>query len=188
MNSSLFLEISAVVLGTIYVIAAMFEKRWCWYFGIASSIFAIIFAYESRYYQDIIINTYYVVAGLWGLAKWSSHASSKEVIHNQQLTHNLIIPFGGILAVLLLGFLFSKIDNSKSYLDAFTTIFAFIATWLTVKKVIENWLYWVVIDLVSFYMYFSKELYVYSTLYMIYAFFAVLGYIIWQRKMKLQHA
>jgi nicotinamide mononucleotide transporter len=66
------------------------------------------------------------------------------------------------------------------YLDAATTCFAVMTTYLVAKKVLENWLYWVVIDLVSIYLYLSKGLMLTSLLFVLYVGLAVVGYFLWR--------
>ena len=69
--------------------------------------------------------------------------------------------------------------------DSFTTVFAIIATYMVTKKVLENWLYWIIIDTVSVYLYFSKDLHLTSLLFITYTIIAVFGYFIWIKQAKL---
>ena len=69
----------------------------------------------------------------------------------------------------------------KPLTDSFTTIFSFIATYLTTKKWIENWIYWIVIDAVTTYLYFSRGLEVYSLLMLAYSIIAIYGYLEWKK-------
>jgi nicotinamide mononucleotide transporter len=66
-------------------------------------------------------------------------------------------------------------------LDSFTTVFSFIATWLVAKRVLENWIYWICIDALTVYLYFSRELNLYALLSLAYTFMAVYGYIQWRK-------
>jgi nicotinamide mononucleotide transporter len=68
--------------------------------------------------------------------------------------------------------------------DSFTTVFSIIATYMITKKVLENWLYWIVIDAVSIYLYLSRDLHLTSFLFMLYAIIAIFGYFSWLKKMK----
>ena len=84
----------------------------------------------------------------------------------------------------VLGFLFAKIGNSYSYFDAGITVFSFIATWMTAKKILQNWLYWIVIDLVAATVYFAKDLRATSALYVLFAIVALYGYREWQKNLE----
>jgi nicotinamide mononucleotide transporter len=69
-------------------------------------------------------------------------------------------------------------------IDSFTTVFSVIATFMLTKKILENWLYWVVIDIVSVYLYFSRELHLTSLLFILYSIIAIFGYLSWLRNSK----
>ena len=88
---------------------------------------------------------------------------------------------------LILGFLFSKFtDQANPYVDAFTTCFSLTATYLVTKRILGNWIYWIVIDLISIYLYAGRGLYLSSVLYLLFTILAVVGLIAWQRKFKTQ--
>ena len=80
--------------------------------------------------------------------------------------------------------LFAEIGNSYSYFDAGITVFSFIATWMTAKKILQNWLYWIVIDLVAATVYFAKDLRATSALYVLFAIVALYGYREWQKNLE----
>jgi nicotinamide mononucleotide transporter len=69
-------------------------------------------------------------------------------------------------------------------IDSFTTVFSVISTFMLTKKILENWLYWVVIDIVSVYLYFSRELHLTSLLFILYSIIAIFGYFSWLRYSK----
>ena len=78
----------------------------------------------------------------------------------------------------------TKTMASFPYIDALTTGFAVMTTYLVAQKVLENWLYWVVIDFVSIYLYFQKGLMLTSGLFILYVFMALSGYFMWRKKMQ----
>ena len=75
-----------------------------------------------------------------------------------------------------------------AYLDAQTTMFSVMATWLVARKLVSNWLYWVVIDAVSIYVYAQKHLYFLTGLFMLYTIIALVGYFIWRSHYQQQPA
>lgn len=85
------------------------------------------------------------------------------------------------ISVLITGFLLSTFTTQDFvYLDSFTTLFALAATFMVTKKVLENWLYWIVIDLVSVYLFYSKGLMLTSVLFSVYIILAILGWYKWK--------
>jgi len=84
-----------------------------------------------------------------------------------------------------MGFYFSTYtDAAMPLVDSFTTVFSLFATYMVVKKVLENWIYWIVIDAVSVYLYHSRELEQTALLFIVYTIIAVFGYFAWLKKLK----
>tara|TARA_B100000965_G_scaffold377492_1_gene371581 strand:+ start:915 stop:1292 length:378 start_codon:yes stop_codon:yes gene_type:complete len=93
--------------------------------------------------------------------------------------HLLIIFIGGILTFFL-GFYLSLYTKAEvPIIDSFTTIFSIVATYMVTKQILENWIYWVIIDLTSVYIYFNRDLHLTSLLFVLYAIIAVFGYFSW---------
>ena len=85
-----------------------------------------------------------------------------------------------------MGFYFATYTNAKMpIVDSFTTVFSIFATYMVAKKILGNWLYWIVIDMVSVYLYFSRDLHLTSLLFMAYTIIAIFGYFSWIKKMKI---
>jgi nicotinamide mononucleotide transporter len=97
-------------------------------------------------------------------------------------THAVVIGVTSLVSVLVGYFMANNTSAAFPYIDAATTCFAVVTTYLVAKKVLENWLYWVVIDLVSIYLYFQKGLMLTSGLFVLYVVMAVGGYIMWRKK------
>ena len=84
-----------------------------------------------------------------------------------------------------MGYLFSVYtDQANPYVDASTTVFSLVATFMVTKKVLENWVYWIIIDAVSVYLYFSRDLHLTAVLFVIFTLLAITGYVSWNKTMK----
>lgn len=180
---ALLLEISAVILGIFYIFLAAKNNSWCWIFGILGSAISIyLFIYFAKLYAEAFLYFFYVLAGFYGWITWQNQKSHTEVYQHTLKKHFLIFIIGTLLSVGLyftLAYFFEAAQ--KPLIDSFTTVFSFIATYLTAKKWIENWLYWIVIDLVTTYLYFSRGLEIYALLMFTYSFIAVYGYLQWKK-------
>lgn len=179
-------EYLAVALGVIYVLLATRSNVWCWLAGIVSSGIYIYINITHQLYQDAILQTYYVIAGFYGWWLWSRPAPKEESLGQVQsytFSQNLKLIGGGALLVPVFGFAFAKLGNSLSYFDSAVTIFSFIATWMTAKKIIENWLFWIVIDIVAACMYYIKHLELTAALYIFFAAIAIYGYFQWRKQL-----
>ncbi len=184
-NLNLILEIVAVIFGVAYVVCIAKNKIIGWIFGIIGSLISIVLFYRTQLMAEALLYIYYVVAGVQGYLNWNKQADVSEVYNKGVNYHGMIIGLGLVLGVGLY-YLIQAVftDAARPLIDSFTTVFSFLATYLTVKKIIENWIYWIVIDAVTVYLYFSRELFIYSGLMVVYTVLAYLGYLEW-KKMKI---
>ena len=98
-----------------------------------------------------------------------------------KITEHFIFIFFILVLTLLSGFLMSYTQANFPYLDSFTTIAAIFTTFLVAKRILENWLYWIIIDSCSIYIYLEKSLYITSFLFMFYLVLALFGYFSWRK-------
>ena len=191
MNFSLE-EITATVTGILYVWLAVKEKPACWIFGIVSATSSILIAIEARYYMDTFINIYYILAGIYGLYLWTSKRNKRKSslrISMLSVPHFGLFLLAACLFSLPLGYVFHRYtNNSLPFVDAAVTIFAALATLMAAKKILQNWVLWVGIDVVWMLMYLYKSYYILSFLFAVYTVMSVLGYFRWKRQFMLQSA
>ena len=182
-HPDLILESVAVFFGIIYVVLIAKNKISGWAFGIISSFVSIfLFIFYAKLYSEALLYSFYVIAGFYGWYNWSRQKEATEVYCMSLKIHLIIIAIGIGLSLLLyctMTYLFTGAE--KPLVDAFTTIFSFIATYLATKKWIGNWIYWIIIDLISTWLYFSRELEIYALLMLVYSVIAVFGYMEWKK-------
>jgi nicotinamide mononucleotide transporter len=185
-TSPLILEILAVLFGICYVIFAAQNKLIAWPFGIISSLISIyIFWIYANLYAEAVLYSYYVFAGIYGWFQWDKlqkNSSNKGIVNHNLIIHIYIIIIGIVLSIGLY-YLLIKLtkEAARPLIDSFTTIFSFIATYMTAKKWIENWLYWILINIVSVYLYFSRGLEIYALLMLLNAIIAAFAYFKWKK-------
>jgi len=180
---ALLLEIIAVIFGVFYVFLAAKNNNWCWVFGIlGSAISIVLFLLYAKLYAEAILYFFYVLAGFYGWMNWKNQKKHKQVYQHTFQKHIFILVIGSLLSFGLYFIISYFFDAAqKPLIDSFTTVFSFIATYLTAKKWIENWIYWIIIDLVSTYLYFSRGLEIYALLMFSYSFIAIYGYLQWKK-------
>ena len=182
------IEATAVALNIVYVVLAIRQNVLCWPFGIAASLISIWFFIEIKLFAEPMLFVYYVLMGVYGWWVWSSKrqqdGSTISVLTIPK--HLLLIAAGALLAVLLGFFLAENTSAESPYFDSFTTIFSFVATWLTARKVLENWVYWIVVDVATIFLYGSKGAMLYAGLSVIYTVMAVYGLREWRRSYQSQ--
>lgn len=180
------LEWSAVLTGVLYLIFAVKEKIICWLFGILSSLIYIFISFENQLFLDLGLQTFYVIAGIYGWINWKKPKVSISIREYKIQTHVFAI-IGLSVFACVLGYLFDRYTSQfNPYLDAFITIFSFYATFLVTQKILSNWLYWIVINLLGIFLFGTKGLYLTSLLYIVNAIMAIIGFIKWKKTLKIE--
>ena len=183
-KSSLYIELLGTLFGLAYVILAAKKNIWCWIAGVISSFLSVyLFWVYSKLYAEAILYMYYVIAGIVGWVQWSNPKTDRPfIIKVDSGTHVFFVVTGAVLSFLLY-FLISLIfpDAAKPLIDSFTTVFSFLATWITIRKWISSWIYWIIIDSISVGLYWSRDLNIYAFLMIVYTVLAVYGYYSWKK-------
>jgi nicotinamide mononucleotide transporter len=180
---SIIIESIAVLFSILYVILAVKENIWCWGAALISVSLYIYICFSAQLYPETGLQVFYFIMAIIGYYMWNKE-NKEEIKEWSEIKHLLIILSGAILTFFM-GFYFSTYTNSKMpIIDSFTTVFSIIATYMVIKKVLGNWLYWIVIDAVSVYLYFNRDLHLTSLLFIAYTIIAIFGYFSWMKKMK----
>ena len=181
--SSTIIESLAVIFSLLYVILAAKENIWCWSAALVSVSLYIFICFQAQLFAETGLQIFYFLMAIYGYFMWSK--SGNEVVKQWSEKSHLLIIFVGAIFAFLIGFYFTEYTSSKKpIVDSFTTVFSIIATYMVVKKVLGNWLYWIVIDLVSVYLYSSRDLHLTSLLFFVYSIVAIFGYFNWRKRMK----
>ena len=180
-------EMVAVFLSFIYLILAIKQNLWCWTAGFISTFIYSILFFDASLLMDSALNIFYLIMAVFGWYSWKYGNGlayhEKLEITTYGLIKNLKIIALLILTSLILGFYMANYTSADfAYLDTFTTVFAVFATYLLTKKVLENWLYWIIIDAVSIYIYINKGFYLTAILFVIYTILAYIAYREWKKE------
>ena len=181
--STIVLEWIAVCSSIIYVILAARKLIYCWLFAFISSALYVYICFAANLYLESVLQLFYVVMAVVGFLLWNK-SDSGEIIKWPAKYHVINLSLSTLTA-LLLGYLFSVYtDQANPYVDASTTVFSLVATFMVTKKILENWVYWIIIDAVSVYLYFSRDLHLTAVLFVIFTLLAITGYVSWNKTMK----
>ena len=174
------IEFVAVGFGLTYLFLIMFKVRIGWLFAAVSTGIYIFLGLKNKLYIESMLQVFYFVMAFVGFTLWKTNKNETIQIQKWTVSKHVKTIFAGSLLCFLLGFSFQKwTEQSDPYLDAFTTVFSLIATFLTAKKVLSNWLYWVVIDMALVVLYYSNNLVLTSYHYGLYVLLAFIGYMKW---------
>jgi nicotinamide mononucleotide transporter len=179
-------EVAAVVLLFAYLLLAIRQNSLCWPAAIVGSAIYVWLMFDAALYMESLLQVFYIVIAVYGWWSWR-HGPGPE--HNLPVSnwplafHALPLTVIGLLTWLSGSLLSSYTDAALPYLDSFTTWGAIFTTWMVARKVLQNWLYWFVIDSVSVYLYLSRELLLTALLFCVYLVLIVIGYRAWRRSM-----
>ena len=185
------LEIIAVAAALAYLVLAIRQSVWCWLFAAMSTAIYIWLFVDARLYMESILNVFYLVMAVYGWLIWTTGASDstkRPVVTWPARIHLLAISAIAVLS-LVNGYLLSAYSNAAfPFVDSATTWFAIWATFLVARKVLENWWYWLVIDIASVLIYWSRDLQLTSILFALYVVMIPVGLMSWRKSMREQFA
>ena len=178
-----WIEWIALVSSIIYVILAAKENVWCWPFGIIGVLASLYLFIQGKLFLDAGLQIYYLVMSIYGWWSWGKtlNVTKLNISTKKPLWHLTVISLG-FAAVYPLGLISQHFGGSLPFVDALTTAFALLATYMTAKKILENWLYWIVTDIVCIWVYWSKDYQLLSLLYLIFSIVAIYGWLEWRKK------
>ncbi len=181
------LEVVATLSGIGCVYLQTRERIEAWPLGILSVLISSFIFFHSRLYSDLLLHIIYVFLNVYGWYNWSSR--QRESIPAQILVFNYKNMFLAGTAVItlciILGYTMGRFTNADLYyLDAFTTSGSLVAQYLLARKVIQNWLLWIVVDVVAIPLYIYKGLYFFALLFFIYLVLCAYGYYQWNKGLK----
>lgn len=178
------LEALAVLLAVMYLVLAVRENIWCWACAFLSTALYVYLFYDVALVSESLLNGFYLVMAVYGWWQWRRGGGDRGELPIRSWSWRRHLGVIGATApwVPPLGwYMQTHYGAALPYLDAFTTCFAVVTTFMVARKVLENWLYWFVIDSVSIYLYLVKELYLTAALFGFYLVLIVLGWRRWHR-------
>ena len=185
-----YFEVIAASLGFVAIFLQIKQNVWYWLVSIIMVSMYIYIYIQARLYADMSLQVYYLGISFYGWYLWlfgkqvnesksSIEVTSTSSVLKQKLSIITLVLFGGMS-----WFLLQFTDSDMPILDSFTTSLSFVATWMLANKKIENWLIWIVVDVVSAGMYIYKELYATAFLFLCLSVLAAVGYRKWQNDLK----
>lgn len=174
------------ILALFYVVLAALENIFCWLFGILSSALSVYLCYQGQLFLESGLQVFYVVIGAYGWYEWLRGSTKKAALPISSFSFSKSISsfFIGCLLWLPFGFIAHRYSTQAlPYLDAFITAFSIVATWMTAKKIIQNWIFWIIIDALAVYLYASRTFYLIALLYGVYTVLSIIGYLQWKKKL-----
>ncbi len=177
-------EILAVLLAIAYLLLAARENILCWYCAFLSSLIFVFVFWDVSLLMESMLNIFYVVMAIVGWLEWKYGGTNKRhlAISSLKFWHHVLIILGMLVLAAVNGWLMQNYtDAAWPFVDSFTTWASVITTFMVVFKVLENWLYWLLIDAISIVLYIDRELYLTALLFAAYVLIVIFAYINWRR-------
>ena len=182
------LQIIGATLGLLYLYLEYKVNIYLWVVGLIMPIVHGYLYFEKGLYADVGMNAYYILAGIYGWIVWRNRKPKGKKtyeISRMPLLNWLYCGCVFIVAdVVITYILINHTDSTVPYADAFTTALSIIAMWMLSRKYVEQWLVWLVVDVVTTCLYFYKGIPISASLYALYSCLAVAGYMRWRKIMK----
>ena len=183
-QTAFYIEVISAICNLIYIILLMKEKIACWIFGIVGSLLGIFVLINAKLYSESILFSYYVIIGIYGWYVWSTQGNEKNFLISKWSLNKIgiTIIIGAILSFLLGYFFYKNTDAKMPFLDASTTTFAFIASYMQAHKILSNWIFWIIINGISVGLYFNRSLDFYGIVGIVFFIAAILGFREWNKR------
>ena len=179
-------EVLAVILAVVYLVLAIRQNIWCWAAAAVSTLLYGFIMFQASLYMESALQVFYLLMAAYGWYEWRHGGAGGEELEvtTWPVRFHLLAGASIIFLVIVSGELLSRYSQAAlPFLDSFTTWGAVIATFMVARKVLENWIYWFVIDAVSIGLYLSRELYFTAGLFAAYLVMIVIGYRSWRASM-----
>lgn len=175
----------ATLFSLIYIFFAVRNESICFVFGLISALF---WAYESYFILnlkfDSFLQVFYVFMSIYGLYLWlkGGEGQTEKPIGFIGIQPNVRLSILGIILTCILFFATQNLfETEKAFIDLLTTVFSILATFLLVYRYVDNWIYWVVIDLVYMVLYWIQGGYLFTIVMLIYTTMAIIGFRKWNK-------
>lgn len=180
------LEIIAVIFGFLSVWYSKQENILVYPTGIVSTAIFVYLLWQWNLLGDMMINAYYFAMSIYGWYIWTRkvdevHYTPITTMSRKEYVISALLFVGTLLFVFGVYDWFDRWTDWTAYVDTITTAIFFVGMWLMAKKKIENWIFWILGDLISVPLYFYKGLTVTSFQYLLFTIIAIFGYIAWKK-------
>ena len=185
-------EIIAVCCGIAYLLLAMRESLWCWPCAfVSTALFTWVF-YDALLPMEAVLNIYYMCMAIYGYWCWKFGGTSSTNDSKTEppplpiccwpIKRHCIIIGATLVLTAASGLLLNTLTDARhTYLDSFIAWGSIVTTYMVTQKVLENWLYWIILNSAALYLYIEISLYPTALLMLIYIALAVAGYTSWRR-------
>jgi nicotinamide mononucleotide transporter len=180
------LEGIAAAFGVVSVFLSTRQNIWSWPTAIVNvALYTIVF-YQGRLYGQMGLQPIYLALSVYGWYQWRHGGAQNSELRVSRASPRVLMIVAGLTIAgwLLLAAILRQTDAALPWLDALLTSTSLAAQWMMTRKIVENWLLWIAVDLIYVPMFISQGLYATAMLYFAFLFLAVMGFIEWRRSLE----
>ena len=184
-------EGAAVLLALAYLLLARRENLWCWYAAFASTLIYLVLFWRVGLMMESGLQIYYLAMAVYGWWEWRGGAKRDHPVPISSLPARWHLRALVVVCVVtaISGMLLQRFTAAAwPWADSFVTWGSLLATWMVARKILENWLWWLLIDSLSLALYLERGLYLTAALFAAYLVIVVSGYLEWRRHYREQSA
>ena len=177
--------------GVISVVLCAKGKISFYYIGFIQTISYLFLAWDNRFYGEVIENMFYLVTMVWGIFIWqksltkTSDGSTQVIVKRFTVSQWILSIIGTTVATIIMGYWLNSISSSQPYTDAATNIFAIFAQLLMIKRYKEQWIWWLLIDVLCIKMWFVAGNWSMVAMYIAWTVNCIYGWYNWSKLNKL---
>ena len=184
---ALILDITTALLGIAYIILEYRASIWLWGVGFLMQSLGIVLYYQKGLYADCGMEFYYLAMTIYGYWNWRNKETGRKTENMRDIIHFPLrlamiwtVATTAIWAAIYI-FLVTFTDSRVPVADSFTTALSIVGIWALARKYLEQWLIWIVVDIVTCGLYFYKDIPFKASLYGLYVIIAIAGYRKWRK-------
>ena len=184
------LEVTAAAFGVISVYLSTRQNIWSWPTAIVNVALYIVVFYQGRLYGQIALQPVYLTLSVYGWYQWLHGGEQHSRLRVSRASPRLLVLLGALTVVtwLVLAMILRRTDAALPWTDALLTSTSLAAQWMMTRKILENWILWIAVDVVYVPLFISQGLYAIALLYAAFLWLAVVGFVEWRRSIGLRLA
>ena len=184
-----YLDIFTTILGLLYIWLEYRASIWLWPVGMVMPALDVVLYWRHGLYGDAGMACYYTVAAVYGFLFWRFRRTRKSheplpIVYMPREKYLPVAVFFFMAWAATYYILVTWTNSTVPILDSFTNAMSFVALWALARKYLEQWMFWIVVDVVCCFLYVQKGIPFKAFLYGLYIFIAVAGYFKWRSQAK----
>ncbi len=172
----------ALITGILGVLLTIRQNIWCWPMALIAVVISIVAFYKARLFGDMFLNVFYFFSGVYGWYYWHQKKEEEFNVTHVPRKQIWILVVMTIIQIVVYYYILHYFKSDQIIYDAILTACSFTCTYMMVKKWVENWIFWLLIDSAYVGLYFIKDMPTYALLYAFYSLMVIYGYWQWKKQ------